>query len=346
MASNLSVTVMVGNGFDLSAGLKTSTTRFMDFFSKNHASDEGPVGRLAGCIEKEGAQEWSDFEKKLGEYTSNLEADEEDAVGAALDCKEAIDVDLASFIASEDKRATDEFIEANSESVIASLAYWYSALQPLERQRILGFYSTDFVLSVSIVTFNYTALLPRLFSAVEANGCAVPEDGLGVSTIWPIRLVQAHGALGRESICGVNDVSQIGSDALSKNEDIASTFVKGEIQKLFGSIDDRKAEDFILGSNILIIFGLSLGETDIRWWETVVKLLRSGENRFVLIASTEAVSARRSPATFRRFSKELKEKLLSRGGANDDEKRSLSERIFIIPAGSIFRFKSHISDAD
>lgn len=43
MAINLSVAVMVGNGFDLSAGLKTSTTRFIDFFSKNHASDDGPV---------------------------------------------------------------------------------------------------------------------------------------------------------------------------------------------------------------------------------------------------------------------------------------------------------------
>ena len=67
---------------------------------------------------------------------------------------------------------------------------------------------------------------------------------------------------------------------------------------------------------------------------------------FVLIASTKAVSARRSPASFRRFSKALKEKLLTRGGADDDEKRLLSERIFIIPAGSIFRFKSLISDAD
>ena len=229
---------------------------------------------------------------------------------------------------------------------MASLAYWYSALQPLERQQILGHYSTDLGLNVSIVTFNYTTLLPRLFNAFGTSEHSTPEDSWGVSFIRLIHLVQAHGALGREPICGVNDVSQIGSDALSKNEDIASTFVKGEIQKLFGSIDDRKAEDLILGSNILIIFGLSLGETDIRWWETVVKLLRSGENRFVLIASTEAVSARRSPATFRRFSKELKEKLLSRGGANDDEKRSLSERIFIIPAGSIFRFKSHISDAD
>lgn len=79
------MTVMVGNGFDLSAGLKTSTTRFMDFFSKYHASDEGPVGRLAGCIEKEGAREWADFEKKLGEYTSNLEVYGEKAVEAALD---------------------------------------------------------------------------------------------------------------------------------------------------------------------------------------------------------------------------------------------------------------------
>lgn len=318
----------------------------MDFFSKNHASDEGAVGRLAGRIVKEGAREWADFEKKLGEYTSNLEFFEGNAVEAALDCKEAIDVDLAAFIASEDKKVSDEFIEANSESVMASLAYWYSALQPLERQQILGHYSTDLGLNVSIVTFNYTTLLPRLFNAFGTSEHSTPEDSWGVSFIRLIHLVQAHGALGREPICGVNDVSQIGSDALSKNEDIVSTFVKGEIQKLFGSVDDRRAEDIILGSNILIIFGLSLGETDMRWWETVVKLLKDGDYRFVLIASTETLSARRSPASFRRFSKALKDKLLTRGGANDDEKRLLSERIFIIPAGSIFRFKSLISDAD
>lgn len=339
------MTVMVGNGFDLSAGLNTSTTRFMDFFSKNHASDEGAVGRLAGRIVKEGAREWADFEKKLGEYTSNLEFFEGNAVEAALDCKEAIDVDLAAFIASEDKKVSDEFIEANSESAMASLAYWYSALQPLERQQILGHYSTDLGLNVSIVTFNYTTLLPRLFNAFGTSEHSTPEDSWGVSFIRLIHLVQAHGALGREPICGVNDVSQIGSDALSKNEDIVSTFVKGEIQKLFGSVDDRRAEDIILGSNILIIFGLSLGETDMRWWETVVKLLKDDNYRFVLIASTETLSARRSPASFRRFSKALKDKLLTRGGANDDEKRLLSERIFIIPAGSIFRFKSLISDA-
>lgn len=174
------MTVMVGNGFDLSAGLNTSTTRFMDFFSKNHASDEGAVGRLAGRIVKEGAREWADFEKKLGEYTSNLEFFEGNAVEAALDCKEAIDVDLAAFIASEDRKVSDEFIEANSESVMASLAYWYSELQPLERQQILGHYSTDLGLNVSIVTFNYTTLLPRLFK-LSGQANIQPQRIAGVS---------------------------------------------------------------------------------------------------------------------------------------------------------------------
>ena len=89
--STLSITIMVGNGFDLSSGLKTSTTRFMDYFSSNHALDNGPVRDLARPISYEGPQNWADFEKKLGEYTTFLEDLDEDAIEAALDCKEAID---------------------------------------------------------------------------------------------------------------------------------------------------------------------------------------------------------------------------------------------------------------
>ena len=59
--STLSITIMVGNGFDLSSGLKTSTTRFMDYFSSNHALDNGPVGDLARQISYEGPQNWADF---------------------------------------------------------------------------------------------------------------------------------------------------------------------------------------------------------------------------------------------------------------------------------------------
>lgn len=340
--STLSITIMVGNGFDLSSGLKTSTTRFMDYFSSNHALDNGPVGDLARQISYEGPQNWADFEKKLGEYTTFLEDLDEDAIEAALDCKEAIDVELVDFIAAEDAKVTEEFIKANSDSVLESIGYWYAALQPLERQRIREAYPINYSIDVSLVSFNYTSLLPLLFKEFGTGQHAAPEGSGAVSAIQVSNFAHAHGSLEREAVCGVNDASQIKSELLSSNEDIAATFVKGEIQKLFGSVDDRRASGLISGAQILIIFGLSLGEADIRWWEEAVGLLKKDAKRFILIASTSALLARRSPASFRRFSKELKEKLLTRGGASDDEMPALSDRIFIFPSESIFCFKSHV----
>ena len=110
MSYSLNITVLVGNGFDLSAGLETSTTRFMSTFAKARSDDDGPVGRLARRVIEDKPDKWADFEKKLGEYTSELESSEEDCVSAALDCKEAIDDALFKFIASEDERITQEFI--------------------------------------------------------------------------------------------------------------------------------------------------------------------------------------------------------------------------------------------
>ena len=63
MSTALNLTVFIGNGFDLSAGMKTGTAEFMDFFANKHESNEGPVGRLAKKILEDGPQNWADFEK-------------------------------------------------------------------------------------------------------------------------------------------------------------------------------------------------------------------------------------------------------------------------------------------
>lgn len=98
MSTALNLTVFIGNGFDLSAGMKTGTAEFMDFFANKHESNEGPVGRLAKKILEDGPQNWADFEKKLGEYAQVIEKTEKNPVGAALDCKGAVDEALIDFI--------------------------------------------------------------------------------------------------------------------------------------------------------------------------------------------------------------------------------------------------------
>lgn len=85
MSTTLNLTVFIGNGFDLSAGMKTGTAAFMDFFANKHESNEGPVGRLAKKILEDGPQNWADFEKKLGEYAQVIEKTEKDPVGGSVE---------------------------------------------------------------------------------------------------------------------------------------------------------------------------------------------------------------------------------------------------------------------
>lgn len=339
MSYSLNITVLVGNGFDLSAGLETSTTRFMSTFAEARSDDDGPVGRLARRVIEDKPDKWADFEKKLGEYTSELESSEEDCVSAALDCKEAIDDALFKFIASEDERITQEFIKANSTEVFESLAGWFDSLQPREQAALTGDYSLPYSLDVRFVTFNYTSLLPRLYKEYGEDKHPIASGTEHITELRLTGLTQAHSSLDRDLVCGVNDVSQIASKALAADTNVATTFVKGEIQKAFGSIDDSQAVDAINSAHILIIFGLSLGETDARWWTKVVNFLKASSSRRVIIASTQATRTHRSIVKLQRFSTDLKKKLLLQGGANEGELRALSSRIYIIPSSSILRFK-------
>lgn len=346
MSSTINVTVLVGNGFDLSAGLHTDTVSFIKEFAAQHDSDDGPIGELARRIKQDGPETWADFEIMLGEYTQQLEETSDDAVGAAVECKGAIDTALADFIGSEDSRISDEFIKENADSVISSLAFWHEALQPLERGAIERVFSKPFSLVIRFVTFNYTSLLPRIFEEFGQNGHAGPAGAQSVSDLQLVSLVQAHGSLNREPVCGVNDVSQIRSGALADNEDVCTTYIKGEIQQLFASDDNQRAVRAINAANVIIIFGLSLGESDVRWWIEVINFLKASEGHFVIVASTKANSSRKSATAYLHFVRQVKQRLLLHGGVDEEEFRELSKRVFIIQSDRILRFQENIAAND
>lgn len=339
MSISLNVTVLVGNGFDLSAGLETSTTRFMSAFAEAHSNENGPVGRLARRVIEDRPENWADFEKKLGEYTGEIESSEEDCVNAALDCKEAIDEALFEFIALEDERITQEFIKANSTEVFESLAGWFDSLQPREQAALTRDYSLPYHLDVRFVTFNYTSLLPRLYKEYGEDKHPISNGAGHITELRLTGLSQAHSSLDRDLVCGVNDASQIASKTLAADTNVVTTFVKGEIQKAFGSLDDSQAAEAINSAHVLIIFGLSLGETDARWWTKVVAFLKANSSHRVIIASMQATPTHRNVVKLHRFSTDLKNKLLRRGGANEGELDTLYSQVYIIPSSSILRFR-------
>ena len=340
MSERVNVCVIVGNGFDLAAGLGTFTQDFVRGFADKHHGECSPAGRIAERILIDGPENWADFEKKLGEYASvvDLMEDVEDPVAEYVNAKAAIESDLNAFIFEKGSFVDDNLVEQAAGECLSSLCSWLDELAPRERISVLGNFSAPLTFDFHFVTLNYTQVLDSMLELQRASSASVYSSA-NVSGYYLHECVHAHGDLSGNSICGVDSPSQICSEALSHSDEVLETVVKGQSQVLLGSLDDDRAFSLIKSAEIILIYGCSLGETDARWWKAVVNWLNaSSTKRFIVIFSYGFRRNGRPVAAVRKDITALKERLFSSAGLSDHElKKALFNRIFILSSESVFK---------
>lgn len=340
MSERVNVCVIVGNGFDLAAGLGTFTQDFVRGFADTHHGECSPAGRIAERIFIDGPENWADFEKKLGEYASVVDMMEnvEDPVTEYVDAKAAIESELNAFIAERESFVDDDLVEQAAGECLSSLCGWLDELAPRERISVLGDFSAPLTFEFRFVTLNYTYVLDTMLD-LQRSSSASAYTSSNVTGYYLRECVHAHGDLARNSICGVDSPSQICSEALSHSDEVIETVVKGQSQVLLGSLDDDRAFSFIQSAEVVLIYGCSLGETDARWWKSIVNWLNAGSSkRFVVIYSYGFRRNGRPVAAVRKEIIALKERLFSSAGLSDHEfKKALFNRIFILPSESVFK---------
>lgn len=72
----MNILFMIGNGFDLNLGLKTSYSDFYEYY-KSLPSENIFIENLKNEISNEEICDWSDLELALGKYSSKVESEEE-----------------------------------------------------------------------------------------------------------------------------------------------------------------------------------------------------------------------------------------------------------------------------
>ena len=82
---------------------------------------------------------------------------------------------------------------------------------------------------------------------------------------------------------GVNDESQIANQAFRNKTEYRRLLIKKDINEFCGKGNIKKACDIIDASDIICIFGMSIGTTDKMWWQYIGKWLQEGDNRKLLI---------------------------------------------------------------
>lgn len=97
-----------------------------------------------------------------------------------------------------------------------------------------------------------------------------------------------HGTINEELILGVNDTSQIANEGFRNNQLYRQLLVKEEANKRFGQNKTQEARQIIDDSEIICVFGASIGITDKMWWTYISKWLqRSGNHRLIIFMKND-----------------------------------------------------------
>jgi|688.fasta_scaffold384190_2 hypothetical protein len=278
----MEIVYIIGNGFDLNLGLKTSYKDFYTFY-KSLPEERTTIKKLKNSISNN-FETWSDLELGLGEYTSNINSLEEfDEV------YEDISEKLSEYLLNQEASFNYERIEQHK--VDDYLSKPEKSLPPSLANEIKEYkngWSNSFW-NVHIITLNYTTVIDKVINKDTKNR-QIGFNGKKNPIILQ-NLEHLHGYTNNRMILGVNDINQLSNSSFQKDQNIIEAIVKPQSNKASYDIVDAKCSSLISKANLICVFGCSIGATDKIWWNLIAQQLKR-DCKLILFSKSEEIPKR------------------------------------------------------
>lgn len=331
----MNILYLIGNGFDLAQGLKTS---YNDFY--NYLKTQTPINSVASLmldhIKGPEVELWKDMEYKLGEFTKEI---------SDKSLFEEFYYDLCDKLRQYLVEQTDSFSpkEGIQEKYIRDLVSPYEYLNEREKIGYRHFFNPfpeDRI--VNIVSFNYTDVLDRAIDVY--NDKLVLPSSVYSYHLQPV--INIHGRLNNpDLLMGVNDETQINNPDFANDENIWDFLVKPRSNYGLGTMVDSRVEQLIAASNLIVTMGLSFGETDSYWWQRVGSRLKvGGAIKIILFEYVKDLpyEERKRPRICREKCKEF----LSKCGIKESDYDKYSDKIYVCLNKGLFNPNTFIFNDD
>ena len=311
---------LIGNGFDLAQGLNT---RYSDFYKarilkKNLSGDI--LEKLQSSI-KDDIQSWADMEKRLGEFSSEMGTIED--VDAVYDF---LRQELRDYLKNEQERiaVSKEKVANNREILLKPEEF----LPPESKDIIRTTINSESNLEIDVISFNYTDVFEK---AISFEGRAFDIKPTGASSrVKMASVLKVHGALDREMIMGVADEEQIANKVLASDIDALEVMVKPRTTALRRDYVCSKCSYLIANANIIVMYGLSIGETDRNWWKLITDSLSANGNvRLIVYGHLGQSITIDDFAKISREERKIYRKLYECNGVNNLQFGRMNRQIFV-----------------
>ena len=338
------ITYLIGNGFDLNLGLHTRYIDFIDEYVSNTEGDsEGIIdfkSHMQQCIEdqKLGVEpeiNWSDAEKAFGQYTE-LFKDKARPAEIFASRHEDFCIKLSAYLAGEEKKIQMDQLISNDKDLkdfADSLKKYLNGLRPDDvnyaAKKLEGIGNGY---KIQFLTFNYTEILDKLVQTVSN------KQLLGTRTFGHTNYsntiempIHVHGTTEHGMALGVNDESQLAYDIFDDNEpEYKQQLIKPLFNSAMGESTDAIATNVLNSSDVIYIYGMSLGETDKRWWERIINLMNNKSTVILIIHNLSIPETGLIPTHYTRRVREIRNDFLrySPIDLSPEQYESISQRIF------------------
>lgn len=276
------VTFLIGNGFDINLGLNTRYKDFIDVYKKPNVNDDVVIKTFKNHLE-ENKENWSDAELAFGEYTYRFEKSEI-AMRKFLHCHEDFCENLANYLNNESNRLkTSQTTGYKFMQCVNSILEQVGNLKREDLFELKNFTLKGKFNWFDFITFNYTTTLEKLIKEAQKYLENSTNEDYKFSSINS-DVIHAHGFLNSTMVLGVNDDSQLCKELF---EDYDKRYKAQVIKSNFPLISEndyiKEIKEKLVKSDIIYIYGMSLGETDKRWWQDIISILNKYEDKKLFI---------------------------------------------------------------
>lgn len=252
---------------------------------------------------------WADFELGMAEYAKKID-NEDEFLTCLWDFKTFLVIYLKKQqeIFYEKMRDSVPFVVSLQNEIERSLNDFYKGNRIVERE--IEKIKDD---KIKYICFNYTDIAKYL-----------TKPALTDISLYEFDFVQIHGTLEKNNsaVIGIDNLEQV-----KPNFEISNKFSRAFIKtSLINEVDDyriMRAENFIDEANIICVYGLCLGDTDLRWRTAIINKLKKTNDTHLFFFSYDLM---------------LKDNLFSEQELNleEDKKKELLKLWGVVESQEIF----------
>lgn len=265
----MNVLYIFGNGFDKAQGMHTSYPEFYRYL-KGIINKGSPLLQQLMMDINADKELWSDMEEAFGLFTSKIKT-EDDLEKLYFELSDNLQIYLKTEQSAfkPDKELMTRF---QNDFVVTS-----KYVGATDKNRYDNFVkSVPGGKDISVMTLNYTNTLETLLSLGN-----VADKNFGNGN-YLRQIIHVHGKLDDSIIIGVDNESQISNVAFRNSDNVKDFLIKIQSNLAMKYTRHSVCERLIKDSNLIVLYGVSLGKTDERWWHLIGEQFKSRNNLCII----------------------------------------------------------------